>query len=408
VSSTWLDLQPERQSVQTALQRLHETKFLGMEYFGSRDESTRHASLDEVDRSLVYIGIIGGRYGSGITEVEYHRARALKLPCFIYFKREHCIEPESRESDPQVRAKLAAFRQELQDHHTIAEFTGPEDLAARVTADLHTWLLKDYLPPRLAEAARGHLPLDESRRLLNAIKDEGGLDAGLLADARQVLITGSGNIIGNQVAGDVVYGQKIVHKSSLPAALVALAMLICALAVYLYVNWARSDGIYRVRAMVTSPQGAPAEEARVWSSIGGEPKKIAGGWQFDIPAAAKPKNGKLQFFATHDNAFLKGQADLTLGDDFNPAITIRLVHDTSAKIRGRVTDDRGRSVAGARVFVEGYGDEAVVTKEDGNFVLPAHKAQNQQVLIVAEKAGLGVARLWHPAGDTPVQLVLLR
>jgi hypothetical protein len=37
VSSTWLDLQPEREAVETALQRLRETKFVGMEYFGSRD-----------------------------------------------------------------------------------------------------------------------------------------------------------------------------------------------------------------------------------------------------------------------------------------------------------------------------------------------------------------------------------
>ena len=83
VSSTWLDLQPEREAVETALQRLRETKFVGMEYFGSRGEDTRHTSLDEVDRSQVYVGIFGGRYGSGITEAEYRRARELGLPCFI-------------------------------------------------------------------------------------------------------------------------------------------------------------------------------------------------------------------------------------------------------------------------------------------------------------------------------------
>src|SRR5215813_6139794 len=114
VSSTWLDLQPERQAVEAALQRLHETKFVGMEYFGSRDETTRQTSLDEVDRSRVYIGIIAGRYGSGITEDEYRRARKLNLPCFIYFKREYDLRHEWRESDPEKSEKLAAFRQELQ------------------------------------------------------------------------------------------------------------------------------------------------------------------------------------------------------------------------------------------------------------------------------------------------------
>ena len=93
VSSTWLDLQPERAAVETAMQRLRETKFVGMEYFGSRDEDTRRVSLDEVDRSQVYVGILGGRYGSGITEAEYRRAWELGLPCFIYFKDEaFCAE----------------------------------------------------------------------------------------------------------------------------------------------------------------------------------------------------------------------------------------------------------------------------------------------------------------------------
>ena len=61
-----------------------------MKYFGSRDETTRQASLDEVDRSDLYVGIMGGRYGSGITEKEYLRARERKLPCFNYLKREDC------------------------------------------------------------------------------------------------------------------------------------------------------------------------------------------------------------------------------------------------------------------------------------------------------------------------------
>ena len=49
ISSTWLDLGPERRAVEQAVQRLRETKFVGMEYFGSRDETTRRASLDEVE-----------------------------------------------------------------------------------------------------------------------------------------------------------------------------------------------------------------------------------------------------------------------------------------------------------------------------------------------------------------------
>ena len=63
VSSTWLDLRPERDAVETLLQRFRETKYIGMEHFGSRSGTTRQTSLIEVDRSDLYIGIIGGRYG---------------------------------------------------------------------------------------------------------------------------------------------------------------------------------------------------------------------------------------------------------------------------------------------------------------------------------------------------------
>jgi hypothetical protein len=84
------------------------------------------------------------------------------------------------------------------------------------------------------------------------------------------------------------------------------------------------------------------------------------------------------------------------------------MRDTSAKVRGQVTDTRGRAVSGARVFVVGYESEAVITKEGGNFELPAHAAISQLVEVVAEKPGVGVGRLNHPAGDTPVRLVLLR
>ncbi|HEV8483343.1 MAG TPA: DUF4062 domain-containing protein [Blastocatellia bacterium] len=431
VSSTWLDLQPERQAIETALQRMRETRFVGMEYFGSRDETTRQASLEEVDQSQVYVGVIAGRYGSGITDAEYRRARELRLPCFVYFKRDSDIQPEWRDSDSEKAARLVAFRQELQRNHTNGEFTSPDDLAARVTADLHNWLVKEYLTPRLADAAQGRMPREQARELLAAIKDEGGLDADLLTAARRVvtasgtgnvaiggsvgnseIVTGSGNVVGDRAGGDLVYGDKhetVINKSPLPVALVVIAAaLVIALVAYFYLKRGGGNGVYRVRATVTNPQGIPVEEAKVWSSVGGEPKKVAGGWQFDIFAASKPQDGKLTIYAQQENAFLAGQADQILGDDLNPTVTIKLVHDTSANVRGRVTDIKGRSVAGARVSVEGYGEEAVITKEDGNFVLPAHKAVNQQVLVVAEKAGAGKAQLWHPAGDMPVRLVLQR
>jgi hypothetical protein len=208
VSSTWLDLQPERQAVEIALDRMRETKFIGMEYFGSRDETTRQASLDEVDRSQVYVGIFGGRYGSGITEDEYRRARDLNLPCFPYFKDEAAISAIGRETDPEKLAKLEALKRDLRQAHTVVTFSNPDELAARVTADLHRWLFDHYLTPRLERAARGEMPRVEAQSLMDAIKDWDALPPALLQKLRgagYVIASGRGSVaIGGNVSGSVI------------------------------------------------------------------------------------------------------------------------------------------------------------------------------------------------------------
>jgi DNA polymerase III delta prime subunit len=145
VSSTSRDLQAERQAVEAAVQRMGETKFVGMEYFGTRDETSRDASLQEVDRSDLYIGIFAGRYGSGITEDEYRRAQGRGLDRFIYFKDEAAISAEQRESDPATAARLARLQEDLRREHVVSVFANPDDLAARLTADLHRWLVDKRL-----------------------------------------------------------------------------------------------------------------------------------------------------------------------------------------------------------------------------------------------------------------------
>lgn len=147
VSSTWLDLQPEREAVEAALPRLRANMgFAGMEHFGSRDENTRRVSLDEVDRSHVYVGIFAARYGSGITEAEYRRAREHNLPCFIYFKAESTITLDKVEMNPEQVAKLDKLKAELRRDHTVAEFNSPDDLATKVLGDLHRWIFDKYVP----------------------------------------------------------------------------------------------------------------------------------------------------------------------------------------------------------------------------------------------------------------------
>jgi hypothetical protein len=171
---------------------------------------------------------------------------------------------------------------------------------------------------------------------------------------------------------------------------------------------ADKNTIYRVRVTVLNDQKLPIEDARVWSTIGGEAMKVAGGWHFEIPSAKRPQDGKLEIFASQENAYLKGSCELQLSADYNPAVVIQLERDTSAKIRGRVVDGRDRAVAGARVSVAGYEDDAVITKESGNFELPAHAATGQMVRLYVEKRGYGAANLHQMVSDDAVILRLGR
>jgi tetratricopeptide (TPR) repeat protein len=152
-SSTWEDLQPERKALEAVSQRIHGVKFVGMEYFGSRDETTQHASLDEVDRSDLYIGIFAGRYGSGITEAEYRRAREKGLTCHIYFKAESSITLDKAEKEQKQRSLLDKLKAKLRQAHTVTEFASPAELAAIVTNDLYRWLNKEWLPENPPEEA---------------------------------------------------------------------------------------------------------------------------------------------------------------------------------------------------------------------------------------------------------------
>lgn len=174
--------------------------------------------------------------------------------------------------------------------------------------------------------------------------------------------------------------------------------------------------IYRVRVTlvdesgtpVVDPLGRPPDDLKVWSSIGAAPQSVPGGSEFVIPYSIKPADGKLIIRASRENSFLTGEAELVLGDDFNPTIKLTLRADESAEVGGHVVDYKNRAVIGARVYRVGYAPEAVMTGEDGNFVLPAHAAKNQQVLLHAEKEGHGTADLWWPAGDKQAKLVLER
>ena len=166
--------------------------------------------------------------------------------------------------------------------------------------------------------------------------------------------------------------------------------------------------IYRIRVTVVSPEKMPVEDAKVWSTIGGEAKKVGGGWEFDVPAANRPADGKLTVFAEQSNAFTAGEKEIVLGADAGIAIaaTVQLEKVKSAHVRGHVQDASGKTLGGAQVMVEGYAGEMIATSDNGGFDLPAHAASGQHVLVHVQKDGYVTSRLSHLAGEDPLVVEL--
>lgn len=176
-----------------ALHRMEEMRFVGMEFFGNRPADTHDASIDQVDLCELFVGIIGHRYGSGITEAEYRRARQLGLPCFIYFMRDDAGSAAHTDEDPALAAKLRAFKQDLMRAHTVKEVGGPVELAASATADLHNWVAARWVSVERGEAAPPEraavTDVDRAniRRLLDRVEQDwikGVLEASLHHRAR--------------------------------------------------------------------------------------------------------------------------------------------------------------------------------------------------------------------------------
>ena len=167
------------------------------------------------------------------------------------------------------------------------------------------------------------------------------------------------------------------------------------------------EGAVTIRLTVLGPDAMPVEDAKVWSSIGGEVKKVAGGWELEIPLSKVPATRTLTIYAAQETSYLKGKRDVTFGDD--PVITasLQLERETSAEVKGVVVDEAKEPIAGATVSIVGTAGVAT-TDAQGHFSLAAHAAMNEEVRLRIAKSGYRPVEQYHPAGETPAYIILER
>jgi hypothetical protein len=202
LSSTFADLVDHRKAVLYVLQRMR-SWVEAMEYFGSDTDVPLQVCLNAVDRSDLYIGVFGTRYGStdgegiSITQREYERAVAHNKTILIYLlDEERHLTPPAHVDRGENAQRLDALKDQLKKRHTCTRFESPSDLALKVGLDL-----VQYLKPRQEDSAVVELMVKEIPDLLVQAGYGFALGtkllsarAGLLTDARGHLAFADGRV----------------------------------------------------------------------------------------------------------------------------------------------------------------------------------------------------------------------
>ena len=149
ISSTFVDLKEERQSVLKAILELNHMP-AGMELFPASDESAWDLIKDVINASDYYVLIIGGRYGStdetglGYTEKEYDYAISINKPIIpLLHENPDNLPREKTETEEAIWDKLKSFRAKVEKKHTCVYWKSAEDLKAKVIVGL-TSAVKKY------------------------------------------------------------------------------------------------------------------------------------------------------------------------------------------------------------------------------------------------------------------------
>jgi hypothetical protein len=100
--------------------------------------------LAELDRSDIYIGVVGEYYGScpprfkkSYTQLEYEKALSRQMPLFLFLTADDAhVTPAQIERDAKKLERLNKFKSLLKKNHTVAFFKDANQAAWQILAAL--------------------------------------------------------------------------------------------------------------------------------------------------------------------------------------------------------------------------------------------------------------------------------
>jgi hypothetical protein len=157
ISSTFQDLQEERNAAAQAIRRLrHEA--LAMEDYVAEEQIPLDKCLADIRACQAFIGVYAFRYGyipegrdKSITHLEYEEAGQRAIPRLLFLLDENAPWPRSRmDKDSE---QIDNFRSHLLKQHLVSSFNNTAELSALVSAAVSNLDLRDPtrrdLPPIL-------------------------------------------------------------------------------------------------------------------------------------------------------------------------------------------------------------------------------------------------------------------
>lgn len=142
VSSTFQDLQDEREAVLNAILKLNQFP-AGMEIFPAANDTPWEMIEKIIKDSDYYVLIVGGKYGSidetgiSFTEKEYDFAISQNVPVLAFIRSDEENIPAGKiEMDSEIREKLEKFKRKVRNNHHLNSWKSVEKLKENVLSSL--------------------------------------------------------------------------------------------------------------------------------------------------------------------------------------------------------------------------------------------------------------------------------